>query len=274
MEFLRLKKIFPAAFILIFTYGCVYFGGYTFISHRDLDDILKRGTLKVVTDVNPVNYYIENSQTGGLQYDLITLFAENYHLKVEFLISNSPQKSLNMLETNRADIAASLLFPDKRLREKFSFTKPFYRSPQVLIQNGAYANAKGVIHNTLDLTGITIEVPRQSPYVQRIKNLSEELGDTINLIENPKMGTEQLVIKVAYGEIEATVAEKNIAEEYKRRFPVLNTDLEISFEQNRSWAINKENKILLKAVNKWIDELKSSGELEILLKKHFKTQGR
>ena len=67
------------------------------------------------------------------------------------------------------------------------------------------------IRSQLDLAGKTLNVVKGSPSILRIRNLSNEIGDTIYVNEIEKYGSEQLIAMVAHGDIDYAVCDEGIA---------------------------------------------------------------
>ncbi len=67
-----------------------------------------------------------------------------------------------------------------------------------------------MIRNPLELGGKTIYVEQHSAFSARLKNLSDEIGDTIDIREVPE-GSEVMIMLVAQGDIDFTIADENVA---------------------------------------------------------------
>ena len=67
------------------------------------------------------------------------------------------------------------------------------------------------VRSQLDLAGKTLNVVKGSPSILRIRNLGNEIGDTIYINEIEKYGSEQLIALVAHGDIDYAVCDEAIA---------------------------------------------------------------
>ena len=76
------------------------------------------------------------------------------------------------------------------------------------------------MRNQLELGGKTIYVQRNSSFVQRLKNLSDEIGDSI-IISEVDENVEELIEKVALGEIDYTYAMKYLPKSMRIIIPIL-----------------------------------------------------
>ncbi len=128
-----------------------------------------------------------------------------------------------------------------------------------------------LIRNPIDLIGKNIHVRKNSAYYDRLQNLSEEIGGEINII--PAEGhlvTEELIQKVANGEINYTIADKNIALLNQTYYSNIDVETEISFPQRIAWAVRKNSPDLHDAVDSWIEESRGSLKYNVIYKKYFK----
>ncbi len=91
------------------------------------------------------------------------------------------------------------------------------------------------IRSQLDLAGKTLNVVKGSPSILRIRNLSNEIGDTIYVNEIEKYGSEQLIAMVAHGDIDYAVCDEGIARMAVDSLPQLDINTAISFTQFYSW---------------------------------------
>jgi membrane-bound lytic murein transglycosylase F len=163
-------------------------------------------------------------------------------------------------------------------RKKFlRFTHPIGQTRQVLVQRKPDqwwkmtrdAINKAMIRNPLDLAGKTIYVQKNSSYAERLKNLSDEIGDTIIVIELD-MDVERIIKMVADGEIDYTVADENVAKVNSTYYSILDVETPISFHQNLAWALRKEGTDqLAQMVNSWIDSYRKTLDYAMIYKKYF-----
>ena len=63
----------------------------------DLDDIVKRGKIKVVTDYNSTNYFVYKGRPLGYQFELLKAMSNQLGLKLEITVSNNVEENINNL---------------------------------------------------------------------------------------------------------------------------------------------------------------------------------
>ena len=241
----------------------------------DLNEIRERGRLVVVTDINSVNYYIYKGQPQGFQYELLQELSDYLGLPVEVKINNDLQQNFDMLQKGEVDLIASNLTITWSRKENFEFTLPHSQTRQVLIQKGKpnSGNQKQneLIRNPIELGGKTVYVQKASVYPERLRNLSEEIGESIVIVE-VAASTEQLIKMVVKGEIDYAIADENVAAVNKRLYPVLDVETAISFPQNQAWAMRKQAIDLKYEIDMWLIDFRKTAKYAILYNKYFRSQ--
>ena len=138
----------------------------------------------------------------------------------------------------------------------------------------AFARDKGIqaqvfIRNQLDLAGRTLHVVKASPSILRIRNLGDEIGDTIYISEIEKYGSEQLIAMVAHGDIDYAVCDESIAQAAIDSLPQLDISTDISFTQFYSWGVSKQSPVLLDSLNTWLTSFRQGKEYKEILHKYY-----
>ena len=147
-----------------------------------------------------------------------------------------------------------------------------FLSKQVLVQRKAEENDSLAIRSQLDLAGKTLNVVKGSPSILRIRNLSNEIGDTIYVNEVAKYGSEQLIAMVAHGDIDYAVCDEGIARMAVDSLPQLDINTAISFTQFYSWGVSKQSPALLDSLNTWLSDFRKKGEYQSVYRKYYGKQ--
>ncbi len=243
----------------------------------DLKEIQDRGKLIVVTDYNSTNYFIYKGTPMGYQLELLNEFCNNLGIKLEVVVSNDVERNIKDLKKGEVDLIAQNLAVTRERGKKIKFTEPHTFSRQVLVQriedkNNSKPQASdfnSLIRNQLDLAGKTIYVQKGSSYVTRLNNLSDEIGDTINVVEIPDYEAEQLIGLVAEGEILYTICDEIQARVNKNYYDNIDIETPISFPQKMAWGVRKSSHDLLQVVNNWLIRFRKSAKYNIIYKKYF-----
>jgi len=105
--------------------------------------------------------------------------------------------------------------------------------------------------------------------VNRLRNLSNEIGDSINVVEIPDYEVEQLIGLVAHGEIPYTVCDENLAKINLNFYPNIDVETAISFPQKIAWAVRPGSSDLLDVVNNWLINFKKTKRYNRIYRKYF-----
>jgi membrane-bound lytic murein transglycosylase F len=244
----------------------------------DLDGIRRQGRLVAVTDFNSTNYFIYKGEPMGFHYELLKQFSEYLNLNLEIIAENDINKAFSMLNSGQADLVAFDLTINSPRKKEIRFTTPLSQTRQVIVQRkpGRWRTMtfdnieKTLIRNQLDLAGKTVYVQTGASSLECLKNLENEIGDSINIIEVP-FESESLISMVAKGEIDYIVCDENIANVNTGYFPVIDASTPVSFSQNLAWGIRKEKSEKLEnALNTWISTFKKTDSYAFLYAKYFK----
>lgn len=246
---------------------------------RDLPDIQETGKLVAITDYNSTNYFIYRGQPMGYQYELLRDLARHLDINLELVVSNDLEETFNCLRMGDCDLIAMNLTITKKRKKRFDFTDPHSQTRQVLVQRKPEGWEKmsksrietDLIRNQLELGEKTVYVQKNSSYLERMQSLAEEIGDSINIIDVPE-DAETLIMMVAEGKIDYTVADENVALVNQTYYPNLDVATAVSFPQHLAWAVNKGADKLRTEINNWLSEYRRSTRYAVIYNKYFKNQ--
>lgn len=224
---------------------------------RDFKEIREEGVLRVVTDYGVNSYYVKGDTIAGFQYEMAHQLAKHFNLKLEIFLENNLSECIEGLNERKYDLIARNIPVNSENKKTLLFSHPIVFDKQVLIQRTAQSNeGQDPIRNQIDLGQKTVYVPEDSPAILRLHNLSEEIADSIYIVEEQKYAAEQLVYRVVNKEIDYAVIDRQTALVYKKQFPALDIQTDIGFTQILSWAIRKESPALRDSINAWLKETK------------------
>ncbi len=278
-EFFKILKNSVLIIFLIITLNtCKEKEKKSFVNLNSLEKIHKRGKLIAVMDFNSTNYFIYRGEPMGYQYELLKLLADHLGVKLEVKVENDVDKNFEMLQSGECDIIAINLTVTKERARIIDFTYPHSQTHQVLVQRKPY-NWKRLrkdeledtlIRNQLDLAGKVVYVQKGTSYADRMKNLSDEIGDSIILIEKGNLEVEELIELVATGEIDYTVADENVALVNQIYYPILDIKTAVSFPQNIAWGVKKGDQLLKQEIDTWLKQFTKSTLYSAIYNKYFK----
>ncbi|MFO7369982.1 MAG: transporter substrate-binding domain-containing protein [Bacteroidales bacterium] len=245
---------------------------------QGLESIKEKGRITVLTDYSSIDYFIYRGQPMGFQYEMLQQLANHLSVRLEVRVSRSLNESFNLLSTGEADLIAQNLAITKDRMELVDFTEPLVQSHQVLVQrkpeNWRAMKSRSLdaflITNPVRLKDQTIYVMRGSSAVSRLRNLSDEIGGDINVIEVDE-SPEQLFALVSEGEIPFTVCDEVVAKVNARYYPDVDISTAVSLQQELAWAVRKGSSSLLDELNDWISGFVQSPKYKNIYAKYFES---
>lgn len=246
------------------------------VFENDLDRIRDRGKLTVLTDYSSTDYYIYRGQPLGYQYEMLQNLAEYLGVRLEVIVSHNLDEGFRLLQKGEVDLIAQNLTVTRERRQQVDFTVPLIQTRQVLVQlkpqNWSQMGSKEIesliITNPLDLAEKSIYVTKGSAYVPRLHHLSEEIGDSIHIVEVDER-VEQLIQLVADGEIPYTVCDEIIAHVNSMYHPELEVSTPVSLQQNMAWAVRKGSVQFLGELNVWLSDFLQTNRYKIIYAKYY-----
>jgi len=237
---------------------------------RDFVEIKEEGILRIITEYSPSGYSFSGDTIQGFQYELSRAISKISGLEIETHLEMSLSESFIALDHNICDIIARNIPVTSEMRESYLFTEPVVINKQVLIQRTKDANS-GInpVRNQLNLGGKTIYVPQNSPAILRLQHLAHEIGDSIYIIEDDKYSSEQLAIMVAKGDIEYAVSDQQDAIVFKKNWPELDIETDISFTQLQAWVLRKNSPVLLDSLNNWLRQIRENGIYDEIYRRYY-----
>ncbi len=251
-----------------------------FIYDFDLDKIRERGYITALMDNSSTGLFIYRGKTMGYEYELLKRYSDELGVELKIDITQNLEEAFNKLNTGGGDIMAYNLTVTKERKKKIAFTHYHNQQHLVLIQRKPegwrelkYHEIEAqLIRNPIDLIGKEVTVRPHSSYYDRLVNLSDEIGGDILITPgDSQMETEQLIRAVAVGEIDYTVAERNIALVNSTYYRNLDIKTAVSFPQQIAWGIRKNAPELLGSLNKWIEKMRKTADYYVIYDKYFKS---
>ncbi|WP_418696836.1 transporter substrate-binding domain-containing protein [Bacteroides sp.] len=239
---------------------------------RDYAEIAAEGIIHAATEYNSISFYVDGDTLSGFHYELIEAFARDHGLQAAISPEMSFDNRLEGLADGRYDVIAYGILVTSELKDSLLLTTPIVLSKQVLVQRKLNdpADSSLFIKSQLDLAGKTLHVVKGSPSILRIRNLGNEIGDTIYVKEIEKYGSEQLISLVAHGDIDYAVCDESIAQAVADSIPEIDINTAISFTQFYSWGVSKQSPVLLDSLNTWLETFKKQKEYKEIYRKYYK----
>ncbi|MEQ8625960.1 MAG: transporter substrate-binding domain-containing protein [Vicingaceae bacterium] len=238
----------------------------------DLIEVKSAGKLRALVDNSSTSYFVYKGTPMGFEYELLSRFASAINVELAVEPIKDLDNIIDSLLVYKGDVIAANLTVTRDRTQNVSFTKPLILSKQVLVQRYPKSNdeATSLVESPSELEGKEVYVRKNSSFYNRLQNLSEEIGGEIILKEvASNITVEQLIKKVAKGEIDYTIADEHVAKINKAFFPNIHIKTAVSLEQQIAWAVRKESPDLLIALNEWLRNFKKTTDYRVIYLKYF-----
>ncbi len=228
--------------------------------------------LIAVTDYNSISYFIYRGTPMGFHFELLQSLADFLNEELEIVVSNDIQEAIDMLNRGECDLLALNLTVTKERSRLVRFTDPIYQTRQVLVQRTESKTESDVplIRNQLDLARKSLHLQAGTVFANRLRSLSDEIGDTIYVHELPNYDVESIIKLISEGELDYTVCDESVALVNATYFENIDVATEISFPQNIAWATRESDTKLNDEVNNWLSSFKNSPQYYAVYNKYFR----
>ncbi len=262
----------------------------------DLEALRERGSIRLITRNNAVNYYLHRGKNLGFEYELTKMLAEELGLRLEVVVPPSRDQLISYLREGRGDIIAASLTVTPERAQHVAFSAPYLLVDEVLVQR---TDGESLVKTPVDLKGRTIAVRKSSSYYDSLEGLQKRLGFELDLV-GEEIETEMLVAGVARGERDLTVADTHILGVQQLIYDniggvfavsdlaALSADADVTAvpdwkvegrpgdvgSKKIAFAVRPEAEKLLAAVNAFVDQHHRGLEYNMLRNRYFGNQVR
>ena len=226
-----------------------------------LERILRSGELRVVTRNTPAAFYYGADEPRGIEYELARGYAEKLGVSLRIYIDDQVFPDL---VSGKAQIgAASLTVADAR-RDSVTFG-PGYQQIEPLI---VYRRGTPRPRKLADLVGGQLEVVASSSHAALLEKLRAQ-EPLLTWIEHTQRSSEELIRRVAEGEIDYTVADSHLYELLRHFYPDLRVAFPLGPTDRIAWALPKDDEPLRESIAAYFAEIEATGELKQILDRYY-----
>ena len=236
---------------------------------RDYNEIMESGVIRAVTEYNSFSYHVADDTIEGFDYDLLQAYAQSHGLRVEITPEMSYHNRIKGVTSGRYDLLAKSTLVTKHSRDSLLFTSTLFLSKQVLVQRKSLPQHDSTfVSSPMQLHGKTIHLVKDSPALLRVRNMIDEMADTVYIQEVDKYGPEQLISMVAEGDIDYAVCDERTASRGAKEYNNIDISTDISFTQFYAWGMNLQSATLCDSINAWLQLYTATKEYRELCKKY------
>ncbi|MBN2701874.1 MAG: membrane-bound lytic murein transglycosylase MltF [Methylothermaceae bacterium] len=230
-----------------------------------LSQVKRAGKLRVLTLAGATTYYPAAKGHAGMEYSLVTRFADRLGVEAEFIVARSLPDLLSRILAGEADLAAASLSITDARRQYLRFSNPYQTVTEQLVYHGRQRRPRSID----DLSSGLLEITIGSSYVRTLENLRLRHPD-LNWNANPTTDTETLLHWLNIGLIDYTVLDSHLFDTLRRFYPRLHAAFNLGEARSLGWAFSKRHDgTLLQAANAFFQTIRQDGTLAQLLERYY-----
>jgi membrane-bound lytic murein transglycosylase MltF len=249
----------------------------------DLDGMVKRRVIRVLTVQNPVLYFVDKGREVGLTYEAVKAFEKTLNESLGnktvmvhvIVIPVARDQLIPRLVDGRGDIAAAQLTITPERRKKVDFSVPVATGVTEVLVTGPDSPPASSLD---ELSGRELYVRTSSSYAEHLRMLNAKFAKEgkapVKIVPaDENLETGDILEMVSAGLVPATVADSFTADLYTQVFPNLRKNSDVaSGPQEIAWAFRKNSPKLAQAVNAFL-KTHGQGTLagNVLINKYLKT---
>ncbi|KGK00649.1 hypothetical protein ND16A_3409 [Thalassotalea sp. ND16A] len=230
----------------------------------NLQQVVKRGTLKVGTLFGPKNYYIGATGQRGFEYELAREYADYLGVKLEIVPSYTLNELFPKIDNGEVDIlAAGLTVTPERL-EKYRFSPSYANISQKLV----FKQGREWPRKIEDLSG-SLQVAEFSSHAENLQALKAK-HPNLSWTETDEFDSDELLIEVMEERLDFTIADSNTLAISRRYFPEISVAFTVQQPQPIAWMLSKQgDDSLLSSVVEFFGQAHHDGTILTLDDKYY-----
>jgi membrane-bound lytic murein transglycosylase F len=231
--------------------------------------------LRAIVNFNATDYYIDRGTPMGFQLELLNNYCNFMNFRLKIIVKNNIQEEYQSLINHEADVLVGDINPTWLRQMFFSFTIPHSFSPLVLVQRrdstDRFGNKIAKIVLAKQLNNKNIHIPNHSSYYEYLSEYAFKKEVKILVTFDAENSTENLIEKVALGEIDYTVCEKKVAIANAKLFRNLDYQIAISDTLQQCWVLPKNSDSLRISINSWLHKFLKLPQYNAIYTRYYNT---
>jgi membrane-bound lytic murein transglycosylase F len=230
-----------------------------------LERIQAAGELVVATRLGPSTYYDGAAGPAGLEYDLVTRFAEDLGVRVRFVQPRPLARLLSKVRRGAVHMAAAGLVATPGRARALRFSQPYLTATQQLVYRRGNRRPKSLD----DLGDGVLEVVAGSAHEETLRALQSTGFGQLRWSASPAHTSVELLTKVNDAQLDYTIINSNELTLNRRFYAHVTPALQLSDPQPVAWAFPAwTDPSLVDAANAFLTRLEQDGTLS-RLRQHY-----
>ncbi|EOI3558941.1 membrane-bound lytic murein transglycosylase MltF [Cronobacter turicensis] len=228
--------------------------------------IQARGVLRVSTIATPLTMYRANETISGLDYELSQAFADYLGVKLEVTVRQNINQLFDDLDNNEADLLAAGLVYNEARSQHYQAGPIYYSVSQQMVYRVGSLRPRSLASIKEGQLTIAPGHVAQSELEQLKANKYPDLSWHVD----PKLSSNELMLQVAQGTLDYTIADSVAIGLLQRVHPQLAVALDLSDEQPVTWFSRRSSdNSLSAALLDFFNQINEDGTLARLEEKYL-----
>ena len=226
----------------------------------------KSGELVVLTHNGPTTYYEgADGKPSGFEYDLVTLFAQEYGYKVRFVETANLNEMFTLLSQHQAHFAAAGISALDSRKTTLQFGPPYLTVKQQVIYNTDGIKPR----NFSDLKGLRVEVVAGTSHVETLRKAARNVPG-LKWQEMQAKWDEESLDRLSRGEVDAVLVDSNEFDIARKFYTNLDAAFEVPQSDQLAWAFPKiSDPLLLKQTQQFFQKISRDGTLKQIVDRYY-----
>lgn len=227
--------------------------------------MIASGEFRVLTRNSPATYYHGAEEPLGIDYELARGYAEYIGVELDIRVADRYWQIFPEVADGNFHVGAAALTVTEPRSEIVDFSPAYQTATHQII----YRRGTGMPDELSDLLDGRLEILAGSAFVGLLTAARVDLPE-LTWTENHEAGIEELIRRVAAGEIDYTIVDSNIFELLQHSYPETRAAFSIGKEIPVAWALQKsEDTSLRESISAYFAEVQATGELDALLERYY-----
>lgn len=236
----------------------------------DLEEVKRRGVLRVLTRNNSSNYFLARATERGFQFELARAFARHLGVRLAMVVPPSRDALIAALLDGEGDLIAAGMSVTRARGEKVLFTPTVLTARRVV---ATHRHTVRTLDRLEDLPTFLIHVDFHSTTLRDLRRAEAELDRRLRIAPvTDGVEMEEMLRRVSEGAYEATVADAQLVDLAVAAGLAVTSRVELGTPRPKAWAVHPASPDLRDAAARFL--ARNRNLVAIFRKRYFSPSSR
>jgi membrane-bound lytic murein transglycosylase F len=222
----------------------------TYIEQGDIKAIKSHGKLRILVPKRRDSWLPREGNPQDMEQELARSFARSMNLEPVLVYVENFDQLIPSLISGKGDLIAANLTITKKRKQQISFTVPVDQSRELLVSHSADKSIK----KKSDLKKRTVAIQKNTSYEETLLSLQKKYPGIKTEILAGNLDIDEILDKIASKKIDLTILDSNILKQTIKYRSDFKSTLNLTRERSLAWGVRQNNKKLLKALNRYLNQ--------------------